>query len=75
MDYELAELLLYLKTTTYTNNIYIYCADICISQQNNLKKRPLIKNPIISQYVVNLQNLISRISEAPFHKQPFADVL
>ena len=47
------------------------------------KKRTLIKNqlkengenPIISQHVVKLQNLISRISVPPFQKQPFADVL
>ena len=33
------------------------------------------ENPIISQCVVKLKNLIGRISMPPFLEQPFADVL
>ena len=52
-----------------------------LAKQSN--KRTLIKDQlkdngedaIISQYVVKLQNLISRISVPPFQKQPFPDVL
>ena len=56
------------------------CIYLLVKQSN---KRTVIKNqpkengenPIISQYVVKLPNLISRISVTPFQKHPFADVL
>ena len=56
-DYKLGELLLYLKITTYINNVCdVLCIDICYSEQNNLKKilaKNQVKgnreNPIISQ--------------------------
>ena len=41
--------------------------------KNQLKESK--ENPIISQYVVKLQNLISKISVPPFQKQTFADIL
>ena len=39
-----------------------------------LNESVIEENPIISQYVIKLQNLISRISVPPFQKQLFTDV-
>ena len=56
--------------------MYIFVSKI-IEQKNPNKKSTDRngENPIISQCVVELQNLIGRILVPPFHKQPFADVL
>ena len=56
--------------------MYIFVGKM-IEQQNPNKESTERKweNPIISQYVVKLQNLIGRISVSPFLEQPFADVL
>ena len=73
-DYKLAELLLYLKTTTYTNLFIIFIAQIyaflnkIIYQKNTNKRFPYIHSRTSNSHS-------RRISVPPFQKQPFADVL
>ena len=65
LDYKLAKRLLYLKTTTTSIMSVIFLAWKTLIK-NQLKENG--ENPIISRYVVKLQNLISRISVPPFQK-------